>query len=46
MGELAKFWDKFILYTKRAKAELCWTMRRVVDEGAADYGTRSRYDPP
>ena len=30
---MAKFWDEFILYKKRAKAELCWTMYVLPKEG-------------
>ena len=36
MGETegrSKFWDKFILYKKRAKAELCWTMYALLKNG-------------
>ena len=45
-GELAKFWDKFIVYKKRAKGEVMVCDVRGVEEGAVDYGTRGRYDPP
>ena len=41
-----KFWDEFILYTKRDKGEAMVDDVRVAEEGAADYGTRGRYDPP
>ena len=45
-GELWKFWDELILYKKRDKGEAMVDGVRVVEEGAADYGTRGRYDPP
>ena len=45
-GELLKFWDKFILYKKRDKGEAMVGDVRVAEEGAADYGSRGRYDPP
>ena len=43
---MLKFWDKFILYKKRDKGEAMVDDVRVEEEGAADYGTRGRYDPP
>ena len=43
---MAKFWDKFKLYKKRNKGEVMVCDVRVVEEGAVDYGTRGRYDPP
>ena len=48
-GELLKFCDKYTLYEERAK----WRgyvgdedYVRGAEEGAADYGTRGRYDTP
>ena len=41
-----KCWDEFILYKKRSKGEAMVDDVRVVEEGAADYGARGRYDPP
>ena len=41
-----KFWDEFILYKKLDKGEAMVDDVRVEEEGAADYGTRGRYDPP
>ena len=46
MGEWWKFWDEFILYKTRDKGEAMVDDVRVVEEGADDYGTRGRYDPP
>ena len=43
---LRKLWDKDILYKTRFKGEAMLDDVRVVEEGAADYGTRGRYDPP
>ena len=43
---MAKFWDEFILYKTRDKWKAMVDDVRVVEEGAADYGTRGRYDPP
>ena len=43
---MLKFWDKFTLYKERDKVEAIVDDVRVVEEGAADYGTRGRYDPP
>ena len=40
MGELWKLRDEFILYKKRDKGEAMVDDVRVVEEGAADYGTR------
>ena len=40
------FWDKFTLYKTLAKVEAMVDDVRVVEEGAADYGTRGLYDPP
>ena len=34
------------LYKERDKVEAIVDDVRVVEEGAADYGTRGRYDPP
>ena len=41
-----KFWVEFILYNKWDKGEAMVDDVRVVEEVAADYGTRGRYDPP
>ena len=46
MGKLWKLRDEFILYKKRDKGEAIVDDVRVVEEGAADYGTRGLYDPP
>ena len=45
-GDLWKFCDEFILYKKRDNGEAMVDDVRVAGEGAADYGTRGRYDPP
>ena len=45
-GELWEFRDEFFLYKKRDKGEAMVDGVRVVEEGAADYGARGRYDPP
>ena len=44
--ELRKLRDDFILYKTRDKGEAMVDDVRVVEEGADDYGTRGRYDPP
>ena len=41
-----KFRDEYFLYKTRDKGEVMVDDVRVVEEGAADYGTRGRYDPP
>ena len=46
MGELWKLRDEFILYKKRGEVEAMVDDGRVVEEGADDYATRGRYDPP
>ena len=43
---MRKFRDEDILYKTRDKGEVMLDDVRVVEEGAADYGTRGRYDPP
>ena len=48
-GKLLKFWDKFALYAECDKCRGCGGDEyyvRGVEEGAADYGIRGRYDPP
>ena len=41
-----KFRDEYFLYETRDKGEAMLDDVRVVEEGAADYGARGRYDPP
>ena len=41
-----KFRDEYFLYKTRDKGEAMLDDVRVVEEGAADYGARGRYDPP
>ena len=43
---MVKFWDKVTLYKTRAKEEVMVCDVRVVEEGAVDYGSRGRSDPP
>ena len=48
-GELLKFSDKFTLYEERVKLRGYGSDEddaRGAEEGAVNYGTRGRYDPP
>ena len=48
-SERLKFLDKYTLYEERVKWRGCGGDEyyvRGVEEGAADYGIRGRYDPP
>ena len=45
-ASFGKLWDEYFLYKTRAKGEAMVDDVRVVEEGAADYGARGRYDPP
>ena len=43
---MREFRDEYFLYKKRDKGEAMVDDVRVVEEGADDYGSRGRYDPP
>ena len=43
---MANFWDEDILYKTWDKGEAMVVDVRVVEEVAADYGSRGHYDPP
>ena len=46
---MLKFWGKYTLYEERVKRrgyDGDEDYVRCAEEGAADYGTRGRYDPP
>ena len=45
-GEVREFRDEYFLYKTRDKGEAMVVDVRVVEEGAADYGSRGHYYPP